>query len=71
MGFPVRLAPNVEGGNVRGIQEERTASGGAKRRTAMAVLLTAGMLVAMASFSGVSFAKGSHGTPAHDQYKKH
>jgi hypothetical protein len=37
----------------------------------MAVLLTAGMLMAMASFSGVSFAKGSHGAPAHDQYKKH
>lgn len=57
---------------MRRVRDERTAHGGrAGRRTAMAILLTAGMLVAMASFSGVSFAQGSHGTPAHNQYKKH
>ena len=57
---------------MRRVRDERTVPGGrAGRRTAMAILLTAGMLVAMASFSGVSFAQGSHGTPAHNQYKKH
>jgi hypothetical protein len=40
----------------------------ARRRVAMAILLTAGTLAAMASFSGVSFATGTHGTPAHHQY---
>ena len=47
--------------------DQRTPGRGARRRVVMAVLLTAGMLAAMASFSSVSFAKG-HGTPAHHQY---
>ena len=49
--------------------DQRSKPGrGTRRRVAMAILLTAGMLAAMASFSSVSFAKGSGGTPAHKQY---
>jgi hypothetical protein len=54
------------------IHDERHAAGRrARRRAVMAIVLTAGMLAAMASFSGVGFASGSHDNPAHKQYGKH
>jgi hypothetical protein len=37
----------------------------------MAIVLTVSMLAALTAFGGVSFAGGTHGTPASNQYHHH
>jgi hypothetical protein len=50
------------------IDDRRAQAPRAGRRVVMAIVLTAGIVAAMTTFSGVSFAKNTH-TPAHHQYK--